>query len=372
MRTALLRVVPAIAIMGAVGALIAGQTAAASSSPGALGQAGVAHSSPTSGRLAGQLRQQAFQPAFSAAIARPTIPFYKDSFKVGTKTYSYMSVGTDPKTSAATTHVPVTFIPVRINEPDGGFNYPTGAIKKTTGSVLFTNSATTGNTQYGAATLRSSFGKYVKAHGSKWHVLLNKPTTNPLRTLNVPSGQGVTASTGTGVVVTLVNDNWLANTLASISATVSAKSLVIFLTYDTVGCADVTNLNTCGTGGFHADIARATGTHTFAWASWMLSSVFGAAGADTAAMSHEVAEWLNDPFGNDIVPKWSVKGEPQYGCSDFFEVGDPLVGHVFVIKGLHYQDEADFSWFARQKPSIAANKLYSYRGTFKTFSSGCP
>jgi hypothetical protein len=370
MRTGLLRLVPAIAVIGAVGALIAGQTAAASPPPGGLGTAGVSHAPRAGGRLIGQLRQQSFQPAFSRALAAPTIPFYRDSFKVGRTTYRYTSVGTDPKTSAATTRVPVTFIPVRINEPDGGATWPTGAIKATTGSVLFTNSRTTGSTQYGDATLRSSFGKYVKAHRSKWHVLLDKPTTKPLRTLNVPSGQGVTATTNTGVVVTLVNDNWLANTLAGISTTVSARSLVIFLSADTVGCADVTDLATCGTGGFHADVARA-GTHTFAWASWMAPSVFGASGATTAAMSHEVAEWLNDPFGNDIVPRWSVKGEPQYGCSNVFEVGDPLVGHVFRVKGLNYQDVADFSWFARQRPSIAANRLYSYRGTFKTFSAGC-
>jgi hypothetical protein len=371
MRTGLLRLIPAIAVIGAVGALIAGQTAAASSPPGAAGMAGVSRSAPASGRLIGKLRQQSFQPAFSRALAAPTIPFYRDSFKVGRTTYRYTSVGTDPKTSAATTRVPVTFIPLRINEPDGGLTYPTGAIKKTTGSVLFTNSATTGNSQYGDATVRSSFGKYVKAHRSKWHVLLDKPTTKPLRTLNVPSSQGATASTTTGVVVTLVNDNWLANTLAGIARTVSARSLVIFLTFDTVGCADFTNINTCGTGGFHADIGGASGIHTFAWGSWMVPAIFGTSAADTAAMSHEVAEWLNDPFGNDIVPRWSVKGEPQYGCSNVFEVGDPLVGHVFAIRGLHYQDVADFSWFARQRPSIAANRLYSYRGTFKTFSAGC-
>jgi hypothetical protein len=115
----------------------------------------------------------------------------------------------------------------------------------------------------------------------------------------------------------------------------------------------------------------ATGTHTYAWASWLDTGVFGASGADTAAMSHEVAEWLNDPFVNDVVPQWSVPSQPQYGCSNSFEVGDPLVGHVFTINGLHYQDEANFSWFARQKPSIGSNGWYSYRGTFTTYSPSC-
>jgi hypothetical protein len=363
--------VPAVAVIGAAGALIAGQTAVASPSPGSSSKAGISFSSRATERVVGQLRQRPFQPTSSLTVATPTIPFYSDTFKVGATTYRYRSVGTDPKTSAATTRVPVTFIPLRINEPDGGFNFPTTAIRKTTGSVLFTTSAITGGTQYGDATLRSSFGKYVKAHGSRWHVLLGKPVTKALRTLRVPARQGHTIVLTNNVVVTLVNDNWLDSVLKSITNTVSARSLVVFLTYDTVGCSNQADLSTCGTGGFHDAFASGSGVHTFSWASWMEPGVFGAVSADTAAMSHEVAEWLNDPFVNDIVPRWSVKGEPQYGCSPFFEVGDPLVGHTFVVRGLHYQDEADFSWFARQKPSIAANKLYSYRGTFKTFSSSC-
>ena len=88
-------------------------------------------------------------------------------------------------------------------------------------------------------------------------------------------------------------------------------------------------------------------------------------------MTHEIAEWLNDPFINDVVPAWTVKSEPQYGCSHRLEVGDPLVGVVFKVKGLHYQDEADFSWFARQKPSLGFQGRYSYRGTFTTVSPAC-
>src|SRR5256886_4358429 len=44
------------------------------------------------------------------------------------------------------------------------------------------------------------------------------------------------------------------------------------------------------------------------------------------ALSHEVSEWLNDPFVNNVVPAWSVPFEPQYGCSNYLETGDPLVG----------------------------------------------
>lgn len=368
------RVITVLAVAAVPIVMTAGQVAAASSSPqGGQGSAGVSHvPHAASSRPAGPLRVSAFQPKFGVqAVSSPTVPNYSDKFSYAGTTYSYTSVGTDPRTSTAATTVPVTFIPVKILEASGAYSYPTGAISKTTGSALFHNSSVTGGTQYGDATVRSSYWSYVNALGAKWHVRLGSPATTALQTINVPSNQGSYYQDSSGGYVMTANENWYAGTLAGIAAKYTAKNLVVFLTYDAVGCADYTNLNTCGIGGFHTDKATSTGTHTFAWASWQDSAVFGASAADTAAMSHEVAEWLNDPFVNNIVPKWSVPSEPQYGCSNLFEVGDPLVGHVFTISGLHYQDEADFSWFARQSPSIGYNGRYSYLGTLKTYSPAC-
>src|SRR5260221_32037 len=74
------------------------------------------------------------------------------------------------------------------------------------------------------------------------------------------------------------------------------------------------------------------------------------------------------------VANWISPTVPQYGCSIVREVGDPLVGIVFFVSGLsgsHLQDEAFFSLFARQTPSIAINGLYTYLGTFKALSQHC-
>jgi hypothetical protein len=373
------RVVMAFAAAAVPIAMTAGQMAAASSAsqPKPVGAAGVAHvparAAGSAVRLARPLHLRSFQPKVPArAITGPTVPFYKAQFSNKGTTYHYTSVGTNPRSSRATSTVPVTFVPVKIVESaDGAWTKPTGAIKATTGSALFHNSSATHGNQYGDDTLRSSYWTYVKAHASKWHVRLGKPSTTSLQTVNVPADQGIDAQDSSGDLVTLVNANWFAGKLGGMAAKYSAKHLVIFLTFDTVGCDDFTNLGTCGIGGFHSDDVTSTGTHTYSWASWQKSGVFGPTGADTAAMSHEIAEWLSDPFVNDHVPAWSVPSEPQYGCSSFFEVGDPLVGHVFKINGLHYQDEANFSWFARQKPSVGRNGWYSYRGTFKKFSPTC-
>ena len=368
------RAITVVALTGIPIVMATGQIASASSSPRA-GQrsAGVSHApSPARTRPAGPLRAAAFQPRFAApAVSSPTVPHYSGKFSHAGKTYTYTSVGTNPKTSAAATTVPVTFIPVKIVDASGSFTYPTRAIKWTTGSALFHNSWKTRGTQYGDATLRNSYWSYVEAHGAKWHVRLGSPATTAPRTVKVPSNQGSDSLDSNGDLVMIINDNWYASTLARIAAKYSAKHLVVFLTYDTVGCSNFTKVSTCSTGGFHSAATSSTGTHTLAWASWMEPGVFGAKSADTAAISREIAEWLNDPFVNDVVPRWSVRSEPQFGCSKSFEVGDPLVGHVFTIGRWHFQDEANFSWFARQSPSIGFKGRYSDRGTLKTFSSSC-
>jgi hypothetical protein len=93
-------------------------------------------------------------------------------------------------------------------------------------------------------------------------------------------------------------------------------------------------------------------------------------GRDADILSHEVAEWLADPFGS-IVPAWTSPLAPEYGCSNVLEVGDPLVGVNFEKDGYHLQDEAFLSWFAHDEPSIGINGQYTYLGTFDSPSTLC-
>ncbi len=79
----------------------------------------------------------------------------------------------------------------------------------------------------------------------------------------------------------------------------------------------------------------------------------------------------NDPFITNAVPPWSVPSQPQYGCTGLLEVGDPLVGVTFTVNGYHPQDEAFFSWFARQRTSIGINGQYTYLDSFATSSPPC-
>jgi hypothetical protein len=95
------------------------------------------------------------------------------------------------------------------------------------------------------------------------------------------------------------------------------------------------------------------------------------------ALSHELAEWLDDPFVNNLTPPWGHIG-PVTGCFPGLEVGDPLVGTflpaVQMPNGITYQlqETAFLSWFFDQVPSLGFDGWYSTGGTFKSPAAPCP
>jgi len=100
--------------------------------------------------------------------------------------------------------------------------------------------------------------------------------------------------------------------------------------------------------------------------------------ADISVAAHELAEWMNDPLGNNLSPAWGHIGQVS-GCQGNFEVGDPLTGtNMPAIKmsghNYHPQELAFFSWYYNDKttPSIGAGGEFSGNGTFKGPSKDCP
>ena len=93
-------------------------------------------------------------------------------------------------------------------------------------------------------------------------------------------------------------------------------------------------------------------------------------------LSHEVGEWLDDPFGNNPTPAWGNTGQVKGQCQANLEVGDPLTGTTFPVvrKGVTYhpQELAFSSWFYGPSPSIAVNGTYSFNGTFTRPALICP
>jgi hypothetical protein len=121
---------------------------------------------------------------------------------------------------------------------------------------------------------------------------------------------------------------------------------------------------------------------------WALQDIHG--------LSHEIAEWADDPFVKNIVEPWLTATAPFFGCSSLLETGDPVVGIGFALgTNIYFQDPTPFGfqcadgyyhpedevflpWFMRlapnniseptQSPSINVGR-YSLMGDLNLFQS---
>lgn len=323
-----------------------------------------------------------------------TVAHWHGSFVDGLNgnTYGYNMVGADPSTGAATT-VNAEIVPLSFKfTADNGAGFSSDQVASWIGSSpIFTPTAMpSGETaQYLDAVMRSEFNKI----GTGYHVNLNNSGSLPTETVTVPVNQGQIYQLSDGTTLGLVNYSWFAAQLQSILASsgISPTTLPIVMS-DNVYLYFKSTSNCCVIGFHGAALVPGLGggsTHgngnqpvqTYAWASWIPTpAIFGAGLTDVAPLSHEVSEWGHDPFVDNYVNPWSVPSEPQYGCSNVLETGDPLVGVDFAAGATnpdpgtgpqwHLQDEAFLWWFARNA-SQASNGQYSYLGTFTSPAPPC-
>src|ERR1700683_4823886 len=237
-----------------------------------------------------------------------------------------------------------------------------------------------GNTTYSDAFERGEFWGNVSITGNAFHTMLAVTTTAPM-TVAVPAGDGQsyapsqvspTPCENLGVINTsYVNYTLLPNLIASLSSNgVGPGTIPIFLIYNVV-MADPGTLPTaptCCVVGFHSAFQNGSGPPQFyGIADFDTTGIFAA--PDVSVLSHEFAEMINDPTGQNDTPAWGDVGEVQDNCSAAFEVGQPLSGTSFppiTMNGFTYhpQELAFFSWFYRLDPSIGANGWYSDNGSF--------
>ena len=328
----------------------------------------VSHSSP---------RFAQFHHSFSqAALSGGGLASWSSSFSSEGKTWQYTMVGTDPSKGSATTTVPVTIIPLLLKFSDGISFDGSSRVSGTTGSPLFKKAKfISGTTQYGDAVARTEFWQSVSKKSPNYHVLVGTPTIAKTLTITVPSADGATAKDpSTGKTIGLIDINWFDPEIQTFLTSYSANMLPIFLANNVYLTGGAPNLNNCCIGGYHNAVTNQNGLQTYIFTTEVDQGIQGGFSEDVSALSHEMLEWFNDPFTNNVVPNWISPTAPQYGCNNSLEVGDPLVGVLFTVKGFssdHLQDVALYNWFARQQKSNALNGLYSYNGTFKALSKKC-
>jgi hypothetical protein len=105
------------------------------------------------------------------------------------------------------------------------------------------------------------------------------------------------------------------------------------------------------------------------YASFISPGIFGGGFNDVTAISHEIAETFDDPFVNNVTPRWHFPGSTA--CQGNLETGDPVevlanatfpvtLKNAGVPTTYHPQTEALLQWFAQTVPSDAIHGAYSY------------
>ncbi|MFN2578167.1 MAG: hypothetical protein ABR607_10805 [Pyrinomonadaceae bacterium] len=319
-----------------------------------------------------------------------TIPHWSDSFSYHGLRYKYTMVGTDPKRGSATT-IPTVLIPIRFVFENGLVMDASAdsidgqtSIQGIINSPIFQShdfnvgGISVGNTQYGDAFQRANFWDSVSRGSSDYHVLLGQPTVAPAFEVHVPEYAAFfITDTETGAPVPLIEGGFLdqATNDAIRSANISPQTLGIVIWGNVFGW---------GFGAFHGICEFPGGARTCIGTGYhpRSPSYFGL--EDVNLLSHEVLEWMDDPFTENFTPGWNFPEVTYPHClswfvSDKLEVADVLEfyleGDVPINMGTatyHVADAVFLDYFTRTSPSRSANGKYSFFGIMGIANSPSP
>jgi len=232
-----------------------------------------------------------------------------------------------------------------------------------------------GTTQYTDAFQRSNFWSLIDR--ANYHVRIAPVKVLSPLVIDVPAKSGLALSgslfgacSSLGIVdINLIDAAVVQATLTTPG--ISPKTFPMFMLYNSgMSFGDPANLGNCCAGGYHG--INPTGPVTFQTYSpftFLTNGIFANA-SDTVVLSHEAAEWMNDPYDVNPTPAWGHTGQVG-GCQNNLEVGDPLSGtNVSPIVGkngftYHLQELAFYSWFYGA-PSVGIHGWFSDNGTFMT------
>jgi len=335
------------------------------------------------------------------AAASTTIPLWSyTTVGYDSNNYTGMMVGRSPFFNGArTTNIPTVIIPVIFNiggtifDPtavDAACGFTASALTLVQQSPLLSNvsqsinGVNVGTGQYNDIFQRSNFWTDVSTTGNSYHTVLSPVTVLPAISLSPTSTDAITLSNGHCGPLGIISFSWFQNLMQTsiipglASSGVSPTVFPIFLLYNVVQSTVTppTAANCCILG-YHGSFG--TPLQTYSPLDFDGNKEFG--NGYTSTMSHEIAEWLDDPNGSNPVPAWGAEGQ-QSGCQGNLEVGDPLSpgfttpSNEFTIdmpNGIVYdvQELAFYSWFYGGT-SLGAGGLYSDNGTFKGFAKACP
>jgi hypothetical protein len=335
------------------------------------------------------LQSQGAQPRFEAAskLSRDarnamkegrvfSVPHFSGSFAWQGSAYPYTMVGNKPQ-SGGTTEVPVQIVPISMffeefaDESGAPLVLdPAPVLPRVQSSPNFRSAQyATGLTQFADAV---QLAQFYRVAGQDWHTLLGRPTILAPVRIAVPRGAAkVYRNRSTGVTYAIVDTDFFISQLNTIIQleNLQPDALAMALTAN-VFLSPQSDIKKCCVLGFHTsfdmgELAQVKFVQTFIWATWVDAGILGPTLADVTPMSHEISEWMNNPFGSNQVPEWQVPNST--GCQNNLETGDPLAtmpnaGYPVPIDGFTYhpQSQVLLQWFQRGSASDAIEGAFSF------------
>jgi hypothetical protein len=309
-----------------------------------------------------------------------TFPTFTASFTVNGVKYPFTMIGHQPA-SGRSTHVKSVIIPLRMNfvgfPPNQSTNHtfePGPAVTNITSSPLYVSTSWPGgfHGQFIDSMQRAAFWNVMDEDHS-WHVEMVRPRVLPIIDIEV------TPETGT-LQLDSSNNPMMGDVLFDFMDSQIQTILQLLDIDDDTLPIFVTDGVTNEALGYHnaaliTDDGGNAHLQTYIFTSWLDPLLVPPIFADVSTFNHELAEWANDPFVNNMVPTWMFPppSDPAATCGQnpLLEVGDPQGnGPTFAdfpqanvaIAGVtyHLQQLVLWQWFADQVPSSAFGGWYTF------------
>ncbi|SPE44426.1 conserved exported hypothetical protein [Candidatus Sulfotelmatobacter sp. SbA7] len=289
---------------------------------------GVAQDIQTARPMFERLPPHSYLQANPAAPPVTPLTQWTYTFKYNNVTYNDVFVGTNPATTNTTTTIHWGIIPIKFvfGASNGNKTFdPTlanefgtlSADQMIIGSPQFASTVdfvqggtNVGKTQYGDAYQRANFWTDVMTN-TNYHLLFAKAVIAPVQTINVSASEGSVIPNPWGGYPTGTMD--INSFDAQLQVIMSKFKQIQPNTFPiAVGYNMYLTEGGCCIGGYHSANAGPPNGQTYAYTSVMEQASVGVFSQDIGALSHEVGEWIIDPFTTNNSP-----------CG-IMEIGDPL------------------------------------------------
>jgi hypothetical protein len=301
-----------------------------------------------------------------------SFPHFTQSFNYGGADYPYTMVGYPPRTGRSA-ELKSVVVPVRVHfigfTDDELVFEAAPAVSSVVNSPLYHRAQfPNGYGQFGDQLQRAAFWNKMDRHHS-WHVEMDRPRIAKTLDIWITPETGSLIDFGAGVFI----GNILIDAMDAIINTyiqaggLDADEVPIFVTDNVIAEAL----------GYHSatQFPGSNVLQTYIYTSWLDPALVDPIIADVSTINHELAEWLNDPYINNIVPLWMYPppNDPRTECAfnPFLEVGDPQGNGatfddfptiVIRIDGVdyHLQQIVLLQWFTGEVPSSAFGGWYTF------------